>query len=277
MERRVIIGRPAPGWRRRARRTGPAAPGARSATASRWRATVASSPRAIGPVSASCAPSRAQLSTAARTSGASIARSTPAVAARRLGGALERDEEVRGDGGGGVVGGAVLVGDLGGAHARRRRERPRRLERARGRARDRAAGAGEDVRGGVARHGHQGMQRERLVRGEHVEAVRARAVADEAAVARLDGGGRGGDLVVGDAEQHGGVRRRRGAAPERARHVAAGGAQRRGQREADASCADDGDRVQLSHEIPAAEGEEGGTLVRNGPLPGRVAATCSGA
>ena len=43
-----------------------------------------------------------------------------------LGQALERDEEVRGDRGGGVVGGAVLVGDVDGAHAERARRAPRR-------------------------------------------------------------------------------------------------------------------------------------------------------
>ena len=56
--------------------------GARSPIASRWRATVASSPRTIGPVS-DASPSAAHASTAARTSGTSIVRSTPAVAATR--------------------------------------------------------------------------------------------------------------------------------------------------------------------------------------------------
>ena len=57
--------------------------GSRSATAARWRATVASSPRAIGPVRARSAPSAAQLATLAWTSATSGSRSTPAVAARR--------------------------------------------------------------------------------------------------------------------------------------------------------------------------------------------------
>jgi hypothetical protein len=53
----------------------------RCSIAARWRATVPSSPRTIGPVSASAAPSRSQFATDARTSGASSPRSTPAVAA----------------------------------------------------------------------------------------------------------------------------------------------------------------------------------------------------
>src|SRR3954454_15154105 len=57
--------------------------GARSAIAARWRSTTASSPRTIGPVSAARAPSAAQFSTAARTSGTSASRGTPAVAATR--------------------------------------------------------------------------------------------------------------------------------------------------------------------------------------------------
>ena len=134
---------PARGWRRRARRTAASSSGVRSATAARWRATVASSPRAIGPVSARSAPQRGPVLDARRArAGRAAARSTPAVAASRSARALERDEEVRGDRGGGVVGGAVLVGD-----ARRRASRalapaPRAIvERARRGAGDRAPGA----------------------------------------------------------------------------------------------------------------------------------------
>ena len=57
--------------------------GVRSAIAARWRSTVPSSPRAIGPVSAASGPSRAHCSAVARTSGASCARVMPVVAARR--------------------------------------------------------------------------------------------------------------------------------------------------------------------------------------------------
>ena len=110
---------------------------------------------------------------------------------------------------------------------------------------------------------------------EHVEPGRAGAVADEPALLAGQGAGGGGDLAVGDAQQHGRGGRGRGAAAERAGHVASGGAQGGGQREAEASGADDGDRVQFSHEIPAAEGEEGRSLwVGTVRVPGRVAATC---
>ena len=69
-----------------------------SAIASRWRSTVSSSPRAIGPVRAS-PPRSAQLAAVRRTSGASSSRasSTP-IALEQLGRRLlERDEEVRRD------------------------------------------------------------------------------------------------------------------------------------------------------------------------------------
>ncbi len=67
-------------WRRPARRTACSSSGVRSATACRCAATVASSPRATGPVSARSGPSAAQFSTVARTSGTSSSRETPAVA-----------------------------------------------------------------------------------------------------------------------------------------------------------------------------------------------------
>ena len=148
-------------WRRPARRRGSSSSGARSATAARWRSTVASSPRAIGPVSAAWAPSAAQFSTVARTSGTSAARSQ---AADALGGRLERDEEVRGDRRGGVVGGAVGVGDLDGRSCRARAASVRGGGAGGvGAAGDAARGAGEvRARGG---DGHQRVQRERLGRG----------------------------------------------------------------------------------------------------------------
>ena len=105
---------------RRARRAPRRAAAARArsrASASRWRSTVASSPRAIGPVSAS-APRSAQFAAVRRTSGASSSRaSSIPIRVEQLGGRLlERDEEVGGDRGGGVVGGAPLLGHLEGAH-----------------------------------------------------------------------------------------------------------------------------------------------------------------
>ena len=94
-----------------ARRTAAAAPARPRPRASRWRSTVASSPRATGPVSARSGPSAAQFSTVLRTSGASSARASPGTRSgpggHLLGGGLERHEEVGGDRGSGVVGGAV--------------------------------------------------------------------------------------------------------------------------------------------------------------------------
>ena len=127
------------GCARPARRTGRAAPGARSATAWRWRATVASSPRATGPVSAALGAERGPVVDAcARTSGTSSSRaspgSRPAPAAIRSAAACERDEEVGGHRRGGVVGGAALVVDLERRHPeraardRRRRRAPRGVE-----------------------------------------------------------------------------------------------------------------------------------------------------
>ena len=114
-------------------------------------ATVSSSPRAIGPVSA-----------VGRSGGGPVldARAHErderlAVDARRRGealrDALDRDEEVRGDAGGGVVGGAVLVGDVDGPHPERARELLRGGERARRRAGDRGRRACEASRRAAAR------------------------------------------------------------------------------------------------------------------------------
>ncbi len=144
--------------------------GARSATAARWRATVASSPRAIGP--GERAPRRGG---PVLDRGADERDEGGAVDARGrgepLGGGLEGDEEVRGERGGGVVGGAVLVGDVDGRIPRRPASvgggaapaawsrRPRRRRRRVG------------VRAGER---HQRVEGEALVAGEGVEARRAR-------------------------------------------------------------------------------------------------------
>ena len=127
----------APAWRRRARRTAASRSGVRSATAARWRATVASSPRAIGPGERVARRRAAPSSRPRRGRAARAARGRrPAVRGEPLRRALERDEEVRRDRGGRVVGGAVLVGDRRRAHARaapassaRDRERARRASR----------------------------------------------------------------------------------------------------------------------------------------------------
>ena len=140
--------------------------GARSATAARWRATVASSPRAIGPVSASLgAQPRPVLDR-----GAHQRREQRAVDARGGGEplrrALERDEEVRGDRGRRVVGGAVVVGDRAwrACRAARPARAPRRAPAAWSRRRRRPRRRTPARR--AARDGHQRVQRERLVAGE---------------------------------------------------------------------------------------------------------------
>ena len=136
--------------------------GADSATASRWRSTVASSPRATGPVSAAAGPRSAQFSHRGCARAAPAARgprsgSSPAPRRHLLGGGLERHQEVGGDRGGGVVGGAGRVVDL----ERRACRAPRRVacavrQRVGRGARHRAAGAGE-ARGALA--AGEGLQR----------------------------------------------------------------------------------------------------------------------
>ena len=116
--------------------------------------------------------------------GRAAPRSTPARGGQPLGGALERDEEVGGDRGGGVVGGAVLVATRVARMPKARRQRLGDGERPRRRAVDRAAGAGQHVGRRPGGHGHQRVQRERLVRRQHVEPGGARAVADERARGR---------------------------------------------------------------------------------------------
>ena len=109
-----------------------ASSGATSSIASRCRWTVTSSPRAIGPVSAPD-PCSAQLAAVRSTNGAS---SSPAVldpgrGEQVLGAGLERDQEVGGDGGGGVVGGARVLGHLEGGHLADLGELPGQGERGR--------------------------------------------------------------------------------------------------------------------------------------------------
>ena len=198
----------------------------RSATAARWRATVASSPRAIGPVSARCgAAARPSSRRVARTSGTSSCAVDAGGRGEALGGALERDEEVRGDRGGGVVGGAVLVGDLDRAHAERaRRARVAAAQRARGACRRRRAPAPAN---GAAprRRSRSSAGAGRSPRGRRGRRALWRPSSGRRAARGRDRRGRRGDLAVGDAQQDDvGARRRRAAAeraPTRARPRAA--------------------------------------------------------
>ena len=180
--------------------------GRRSATASRWRATVASSPRATGPVSARSGPRAAQFSTVARTSGTSTLAVRPGGGGEALGRRLERDEEVRGDRGGGVVGGAVLGGDArpGAARAPRRARAPWRARAACSRPRRHP------------RRANRAPSRVTVISGcsekpscspRTSSASGAGAVADERPGRDRRRGG--GDLAVGHAQQHDVGRRRR--------------------------------------------------------------------
>ena len=83
------------------------------------------------------------------------------------------------------------------------------------------------------------------MRRERLEAGGARAVADQRAAG--DGGGRGGDLAVRHAQQHGGGAAGVRAAPERAEYGETGRTQSGGEGGAEAARADDGDRVQFPH------------------------------
>ena len=115
--------------------------GATSATARRWAATVASSPRATGPVSARSGPSSARLSTRAaqqrHEQPPGLVRLQARAGGDPLGRRLERDQEVGGHRRGGVVGGAALVVDLERRHAQHAREIGGEGER-RGRGRPRS-------------------------------------------------------------------------------------------------------------------------------------------
>ena len=159
----------------------------------------------------------------------------PGRAGDPLGRRLERDQEVRRDRRRRVVRGAVSLGDLDRAHAERVRDLAREIQRSRGAAGDRRARAGEI--GPVRGHGHQRMQRERLVRRELAQASRSRAVAYKRS--RRDVGGRASDLGVGHAQQYrigGGPV---GTATERPGHLMAGAVERSREGGTQPSAADD--------------------------------------
>ena len=192
--------------------------GAASATARRCAVTVASSPRAIGPVSACSGPCAATFSTVCaherQQQPPRLGGLEPRPGGDPLGGRLEGDQEVGGDRGGRVVGGAALVVDLERRHAERARELDGEGERLRRRAGDRAAGAGEGV--GVATgEGLERVQAERGPAGRRESAERggAAGVADERCGA---GHGRGGRLRSPRRGRTAGSRRS-GAAPRRGR------------------------------------------------------------
>ena len=119
---------------------------ARARARRRRRAGAPPSPRRRGRPGRS-APARARAPPSSRRSrgrAAPAARLDAGGRGQALGGGLQRDEEVRGDRGGGVVGGAVLVGDLDGAPCPSAGQGEGVGGRARGRrARDGAARAGE--------------------------------------------------------------------------------------------------------------------------------------
>ena len=180
---------------RRARRRGRAARAPPRPRPARWRVTVASSPRAIGPVSAALGPVRRdvldRLPHERQQQPPRLGGLEPGAGGDPLGGRLEGDQEVGGDRGGRVVGGAALVVDLerpscrARARARRRRRAPpawSRRSRSRRRRRRRTLAAGEGLERVQAERGAAG-RRERGERGG------AAGVADERGGA---GHGRGG-------------------------------------------------------------------------------------
>ena len=138
----------APGCARRARRRAASSSGAASAIASRWRGHRGLVAARDGPGERRSGPSAAQFSTVRRTSGseqrARVVGLEPGAGGDPLGRRLERDQEVRGDRGGGVVGGAGLVVDLERRPCRAPRARSAaKRERLGRRAGDGTAGAGE--------------------------------------------------------------------------------------------------------------------------------------
>ena len=99
-----------------------------------------------------------------------------------------------------MVGGRSALGDLDRVHAERcARVRPRSSSARGVLAGDRRAGAGEAR--ALAGDRHQRVQRERLVRREHGESGRARAVADQPIRTGADCAAAARDLAVGHAQQ----------------------------------------------------------------------------
>ena len=201
MPRASAASAPARAWRRRARRRGASSSGARSATAARWRgdgrlvaAGDRAGERALGPVRGPVVDGRAH----ERDERLAV----QAAPTQPLGGPLERDEEVRGDRRGGVVGGAVVVGDRERASGPSAAASAAGERRGRGRWCRRPRRARRRSRAPVGRDGHQRVQRKASCGGQRRQRGRAGAVADEAARAARDGGRGGGDLGVGDAQQH---------------------------------------------------------------------------
>ena len=167
-----------------------------------------------------------------------------------LGRALDRDEEVGGERGGGVIERALLARDEPHVHAEPARECARGVERRVAAAVDRAVGAGEGR--ADADHAEQRMHREALVRREEIERGRRAHVADDRA--RLDDGGGRGDLAIGDADQDDVGSGARLAAPERPVHLGSGLTECGGERGPHASAADDGDRGHAGNLLPKASG-----------------------
>ena len=192
--------RRARGSRRPARRTASSSSGARSAIAARWRGDR----RLVAARDGRSARARARAPPSSRRSrgpaATSSSRSTPAVGGQPLGGGLERDEEVRGDRGGRVVGGAVVVGDSTARIPSAPREPRGDVERARACCPAIAAPAPANARARRAVTVISGCSENASCGASGVEPGGARAVADERP--GRDRGGGGGDLAVGDAQQH---------------------------------------------------------------------------
>ncbi len=235
--------------------------GVRSATASRWRATVASSPRAIGPVSARRAPCAAQFSSAARASGTSASRGTPASAASRSAAPSRVTRKFEA-----IEAAAWYAARSSSARSKGSIPRSAASARAVCMASSPVAEIAQPAPANVAPPEVtviSGCSDEAAAGAERVEARRARTVAEQRP--RGDGGGRFRDRRVGNAEQHdvasGAVR----AATERAGHVVTSGAQRTGKGAAEPAAADDGDR--RTHLVPVPAGDTGQGVV-GGMAPG---------
>ena len=170
---------------------------------------MAVSPRAIGPVKRIRLRAPPSSRRVRRTSGASSSRPRPRPSpiqqlCSRL---LERDQEVGGDRGGGVVGGARVLGHLEGPHlagacrepSGDRAGHPPSSPRSRtGRRRARFARPGSSAAGEARRRRRPRRSRRRARRGWW---RRSRGRRTEAAERRRQTGGRRRDLPVGDTEQ----------------------------------------------------------------------------